>query len=84
MKTNYFENCIAFTLLLYPTENMKLFQAACIRVSLPYDFTLRCIEKAHNMVYRQLRDQYVMPEISALRSLHHHVHNECYHTVLRL
>lgn len=52
MKTNYFENCIALTLLFYPTKNMKVFQAARIHVSLSYDFTLRCIEKAHNMVYR--------------------------------
>lgn len=27
MKTNCFENCIALTLLLSPTANMKLFQA---------------------------------------------------------
>lgn len=36
------------------------------------------------MVYRQLRDQFVMPEILTPRSLHHHVHIECYHSVLSL
>lgn len=65
-------------------KTCRYFKQPALHVSLSYDFTLRCIEKTHTMVHRQLRDQYVMPEILTLVSLPHHVHVECYHMVLCL